>query len=175
MAAPQTRSDALLVVVMGVSGSGKTSVGKALAARLGVAFIEGDSLHPAENIAKMAAGIALTDEDRRPWLDRIGEVIAARRSEGVVVSCSALKRAYRERLRAAVAGLRFVHLSGGRALLGERLAGRKGHFMPPSLLDSQFATLEEPVGEGGTVVVDVAAPLEAVVETAYEALTRAGG
>jgi gluconokinase len=135
-----------IYVVMGVAGSGKSLLGSALARALDVEFVEGDEYHPPENIARMAAGIPLTDEDRAGWLralaGRIREARAAGR--GLVVTCSALKRSYRDVLRAAASDVRFVFLRADRALLMKRLAGRRGHFMPPSLLDSQLATLEEP-------------------------------
>lgn len=131
------------VVVMGVSGTGKSTVGALLADRLGVPYAEADAFHSAENIAKMASGTPLDDADRAPWLDAIGAWAADRsRRGGGVVSCSALKRAYRDRLRAAAPGLWFLHLTGDRALIAARLSGRQGHFMPSALLDSQLATLE---------------------------------
>jgi gluconokinase len=135
-----------LYVVMGVSGSGKTVIGAALARSLGVEFVEGDDFHPEENVKRMASGFALTDEDRAPWLRSIAARLRAARDagKGLVVSCSALKRSYRDLLRADAGDLRFIFLRGGRALIAERLATRSGHFMPPSLLDSQFAALEEP-------------------------------
>lgn len=135
------------VVVMGVSGCGKSLIGSSLAGELDLPFLEGDALHPPANVGKMAAGIALTDEDRWPWLDRIGAEIAASPA-GIVVSCSALRRVYRDRLRRASAGpLAFVFLDGLRATLEARVSSRPAHFMPASLLDSQLATLESPVGE----------------------------
>ena len=134
------------VVVMGVSGCGKSTVGAALAAALGWRYLEGDQLHPPANVARMAAGIALTDEDREGWLERIGIklVQAAALRQGLVASCSALKRSYRDLLRAAEPGVRFVHLQGSPELLAERMAARTGHYMPASLLQSQLATLEPP-------------------------------
>ena len=126
---------------MGVSGSGKTSVGIALAAALGVPFRDADDLHPAANVAKMAAGIALTDDDRIPWLALVGAELAAA-SEGLVIACSALRRVYREAILAAAPSTRFVFLDGSRGLLESRMQHRDGHFMPASLLDSQLATLE---------------------------------
>ncbi|MCT8999371.1 gluconokinase [Chelativorans intermedius] len=167
----------LLVVVMGVSGCGKTSVGARLAARLRLPFIEGDSLHPAANIEKMAAGIPLQDEDRWPWLARIGAAISAAAAEGqgLVIACSALKRAYRDRLNAAAGGrLFFVFLYGGRALLRERMRARTGHFMPAALLDSQLATLEDPRGEAHVVAVDIAMTVEEIVAAALKELERSG-
>lgn len=132
----------MMVLVMGVSGSGKSSVGLALAERLGMPFLEGDALHPAANVAKMAAGVPLDDADRAPWLDAIAGWMAAR-TDGVV-ACSALKRAYRDRLRAAAPALRIVALLPPGRVLAERLGHRRGHFMPGSLLASQLATLEVP-------------------------------
>lgn len=146
-----------VLVVMGVSASGKTAVAEALAARLGWRFLEGDSVHPPANVAKMHAGTPLTDADRRPWLDAIARWIGERldAGEGGIVTCSALKRAYRERLAAGRAGVRFVYLHGDRALLASRIAARKGHFMPASLLDSQLATLEPPGADENAISVDV--------------------
>ncbi len=150
------------VVVMGVSGSGKTSVGAALADRLQLPFVEGDSLHPQSNVARMSAGIPLTDADRWPWLDRIGERLA-QAPGGVVISCSALKKAYRVRLRAAAAPLYFIFLDGAFDVLSTRMASRKGHFMPASLLESQLTTLEMPVGEPLVHRIDAALPVERIV------------
>jgi gluconokinase len=161
------------MVVMGVSGCGKTSVGEAIARHLGAAFIEGDSLHPQANIAKMSAGIPLTDADRFPWLDRIGAEIAraAGGGERIVLSCSALKKIYRDRLRAFAEGrLIFVFLDGSEDLLAARMRGRTGHFMPPSLLASQLATLEDPTGEDGVLRVDIGGTTADVIEIALERL-----
>lgn len=166
-------SAAQAVIVMGVSGCGKSSVGEALASRLGLPFIEGDALHPESNVAKMAAGTPLTDEDRWPWLTVIGERMAdaLSRGEGIVVSCSALKKIYREHLRAATGGhLSFVYLDGSRELLGRRMGARTGHFMPLGLLDSQLATLEVPTGEPGVVTVSIDQPVEGIVDDALQGL-----
>jgi gluconokinase len=135
-----------LFVVMGVSGSGKTVIGSALARSLGVEFVEGDDFHPEANVKRMASGIALTDEDRAPWLRSIAARLRAAKDAGtgLVVSCSALKRSYRDLLRAEAGELHLIFLNGGRALIAERVANRTGHFMPQSLLDSQFAALEAP-------------------------------
>jgi carbohydrate kinase (thermoresistant glucokinase family) len=149
-----------LLVVMGVSGSGKTTVGIALAAELGVPFIDADDLHPAANVDKMAHGIPLIDDDRWPWLRLVGEALAGAESTGLVVACSALKRVYREAILAASPGSRFVSLDASRQLLESRVANRPGHFMPASLLDSQLATLEPlALDEPG---ITVAADLRAV-------------
>lgn len=147
-------------VVMGVSGCGKSSVGAALAAALGVRFLEGDHYHPPANVARMRAGVALTDEDRAAWLDRLAAEIgaAAAAGAGLVLSCSALKRRYRDRLRAADPALRFAHVHGERALLAQRMQERSGHFMPLSLLDSQLATLEPLQGDEAGIVLDARRP-----------------
>lgn len=130
------------VVVMGVSGSGKSTVGEQVAELLGVPFVDGDALHPAANVAKMASGIPLTDDDRIPWLRAVGRALAETSPEGAVVACSALKRSYRDLIRSEAPDALFAELDGDRALLAARMAARPGHFMPVSLLDSQLATLE---------------------------------
>lgn len=161
------------IIVMGVSGCGKSSVGALLAERLGLPFVEGDSLHPAANVEKMGKGIPLTDEDRWPWLETIGSLMAETlaKGEGIVVSCSALKKVYRERLRQATGGeLSFVYLSGSYELLKERMGARTGHFMPLSLLDSQLATLEVPTGEPGVVTVDIGQTVAGIVDDAMRGL-----
>ncbi|WP_413756456.1 gluconokinase [Streptomyces sp. MMBL 11-3] len=163
-----------VVVVMGVAGTGKTTIGPLLAGRLGVPYAEADDFHPPANIAKMTAGTPLTDEDRRPWLDAIGDWAQGRAGLGGVVSCSALKRAYRDRIRSAAPDVVFVHLTGDRALIGERMAQRKGHFMPTALLDSQFATLQ-PLQEDETgVAVDVGGTPYEITERAVTALHGLG-
>lgn len=131
---------------MGVAGAGKSRIGAALARALGVPFVEGDAFHPPENVAQMSAGIPLTDDDRRPWLRAIAARLreAATSGTGLVVSCSALTRSYRDLLRAGAPQLQLVHLTGDRATLAQRLSARQGHFMPPALLESQLATLEDP-------------------------------
>ena len=151
----------MIIVVMGVSGSGKTTVGRLLAQRLDAAFIEGDDLHPPENVAKMGSGTPLDDADRWGWLDTIGTRARVAHGTGrpVVVTCSALKRVYRERLFAAMgAPPRFVFLKGGFDLLIERMNARPDHFMPPGLLRSQLATLEEPDDDEDAITMDVALP-----------------
>jgi gluconokinase len=147
------------IVVMGVSGSGKSTVGAALAERLGVPFVDGDDLHPATNVAKMAAGIPLDDDDREPWLDAVGERMRSA-APGVVVACSALRRSYRDRIRAAVADARFVYLEVPPSVLEQRLHHRPGHFMPASLLASQLATLESPGLDEHAIVIDATEGVE---------------
>ena len=134
------------ILVMGVSGSGKTTVGKAVAASLGSLFLDADDFHPPENLAKMAAGISLTDQDREPWLAEIASKLATLRTEGrsFVLACSALKERYRKVLSQAAPGLVLVWLEGPPELIHERMLSRKHHFMPPALLESQLATLEPP-------------------------------
>jgi carbohydrate kinase (thermoresistant glucokinase family) len=157
---------------MGVSGSGKTTLAEGLAARLDWEMVEGDRLHPPENVAKMRRGEPLDDSDRAPWLDRIGERLKAAKTSGepIVVACSALKRAYRARLLAARPDLVFVYLKAARALLEARVQARHHEYMPASLLDSQLATLEEPGPDEPAIVVDAALSAEAEVEAALEKL-----
>jgi gluconokinase len=163
-----------LIVVMGVAGSGKTTLASNLAERLGVPFVEGDSLHPPVNVRKMASGVPLTDQDRWPWLEAIGERMEAERStgHGVVVACSALKRAYRDCLRGKVHGkIHFVLLDGSRQLISDRMRQRKGHFMPAKLLDSQFATLERPTPDEHAVILDISHKPSDLVEQAVKSIT----
>ncbi|MEU1383277.1 gluconokinase [Streptomyces albidoflavus] len=159
-----------VVVVMGVAGTGKTTIGPLLAERLGVPYAEGDDFHPPANIAKMSAGTPLDDDDRWPWLDAIGAWAHSRTGLGGVVSSSALKRSYRDRLRASGPGVVFVHLTGDRALIEERMAERKGHFMPTALLDSQFATLQPLQADEAGVAVDVSGTPEEIADRARAAL-----
>jgi len=155
-----------ILVIMGVSGSGKSTVAGPLAARLGWTFQEGDALHPPANIAKMKAGTPLTDADRAPWLAAIAAWIDHQAAEGQpgIVTCSALKRAYRDVLAAGREQVLFVYLCGSQALIAARMAARKGHFMPPALLDSQFAALEPPEPDEHAIVIDIDQPVEAQVE-----------
>lgn len=160
------------LVVMGVSGTGKTTVGEALASRLGLTFIEGDSMHPPANIAKMSAGTPLDDEDRRPWLDAIGAWAHDHVGNGGVVSCSALKRSYRDRLRAAEPGVVFLHLTGDRKLIADRMRERKDHFFSGAMLDSQLATLEPLQPDENGVAVDIEPGPETITEHAVAALRQ---
>lgn len=159
-----------VVVVMGVAGTGKTTIGPLLATALGVPYAEGDDFHPPANIAKMSAGTPLDDADRRPWLDAIGAWARSRTGLGGVVSSSALKREYRDRLRAAAPEAVFLHLTGSRELIEQRMAERKGHFMPTALLDSQFATLQPLEDDEVGVAVDVSGTPEEITERAAAAL-----
>jgi gluconokinase len=155
-----------LYVIMGVCASGKSTIGAQLARALDIAFVEGDDLHPPNNVERMTAGIPLTDADRHSWLMAIAARLreASRAGIGLVASCSALKRSYRDLLRSAAdADVRFVYLAGSRALLAERMAQRRGHFMPPSLLDSQLAILEEPSPDEGAWVCDITRAPHAIV------------
>ena len=149
------------IVIMGVAGCGKSSLGAAVAAAEGLPLIEGDDFHSAASRDKMSRGIPLTDEDRAQWLEILGERLAAH-PQGVVLTCSALKRAYRQRLRAAAPGLRFVFLEITRQAAQQRVGGRGSHFFSASLVDSQFATLESPVGEPGVLRVDALEALESL-------------
>lgn len=164
------------IVVMGVSGCGKSTVGALLAERLGWPFEDGDSFHPPANVEKMRAGTPLTDEDRWPWLAAIAARIASARDggQGVVVACSALKRSYRDALRAGHADIRFLHLTGEPALIMARQAARQGHYMPASLVASQFATLEPPDTEADVIDLDVDPEPPAIVQKALAALRRRG-
>jgi carbohydrate kinase (thermoresistant glucokinase family) len=161
-----------VVVVMGVSGSGKSTVGEDLAKRLHAAYQEGDSLHPEANVDKMSHGIPLTDADRRPWLHAIAAVIDGwlERREAGVVTCSALKRAYREILIGPRQGVALVYLQGSHALIGQRMSARHGHFMPTALLDSQFATLEPPGRDESPIIVPVDASPDDIVEAIVQQL-----
>ena len=155
----------MIVVVMGVSGSGKSTIGELLARRLGVQFFDADEFHPAANVAKMAAGTALTDADRRPWLEKLNGKLLE--SQAAVLACSALKESYRQVLAQGLADCRFVHLQGGIELIRARLERRRHRYMPASLLESQFATLEPPARAIG---VDIGQPPERCVEEILAAL-----
>lgn len=153
----------LRIVLMGVAGSGKTTVGEALAVRLGIPYCDGDDLHPAENVAKMSRGEPLTDADRAPWLGLVGR--ALQDEAPLIIGCSALRRSYRDLIREKAGGpVTFVHLAGSRALIEARMAARTGHFMPVALLDSQFATLELPGPEERAITAEISQPLDVLVE-----------
>lgn len=165
---------ATVVVIMGVSGAGKSTIARCLADELGWDFAEGDDLHPTANVAKMAAGSPLTDADRKPWLDQVAHWIDAELEAGRsgVITCSALKRSYRDRLRRP--RVLFVHLSVPRAELERRLRIRAGHFMPASLLDSQLAALQPPAGDESAIVIDATGGPQRAVELIRERLREAG-
>ena len=158
----------MIVLLMGVSGCGKSTIAQCLAAIEGWTVLEGDTFHPPVNVAKMAAGTPLTDEDRRPWLRAIAAALTADGS--TVVACSALKRAYRDILLGVRSDARLVYLKGSKALIAERLRSRKGHFMPPALLDSQFATLEEPGPDENPIVVEIGGTPDEIVDEIREKL-----
>lgn len=155
------------MVVMGVSGCGKSSVGEEIARLTAAQFVDGDDLHPAANKAKMGAGIPLDDDDRWPWLDQVGATLSA--PEGAIVACSALKRVYRDRIRAVAPDTIFVHLAGSRDLLWERMTARKDHFMPASLLDSQLAILEPLGADENGVTLDITEIVPRLAELAVAA------
>jgi gluconokinase len=140
---------------MGVSGSGKSTLGAMLADALSVPFLEGDSFHPPDNVARMAAGVALTDTDREGWLRTLAEQLRRHADSGVVLSCSALKRRYRDTLRSGAPNMALMHLSGPPEVLVQRMAGRSGHYMPPSLLASQLSTLEPPQADENPLTLDI--------------------
>ena len=169
MAASPLFSDA--VVVMGVASCGKTTIGEALAAHFAVPFTEGDRLHSKANVAKMSAGIPLTDEDRWPWLAQVGAALQG--TVGHIVSCSALKQRYRIAIqRAAGRSIKFIHLHGTAEVLQQRIANRKGHFMPPSLLASQLATLEMPIADEAAITIDIDQPTDDIVKAATAYLQK---
>ncbi|MBV9881263.1 MAG: gluconokinase [Gemmatirosa sp.] len=174
-ASPDRAGRPAVVVLMGVAGAGKTTVGQRLAASLGWSFADADAFHPPENVERMRRGAALTDDDRRPWLDALRAHVGAAlaRHEHLVLACSALRRVYREALVPAEAtpdAVRFVHLAVSPAELARRLATRPGHFAPPALLGSQLATLEDPTPDEHVPVVDGELPVDAVVERIRAAL-----
>jgi gluconokinase len=167
--------DGIWLVVMGVSGCGKSTLGEALSKALVLPMIEGDDHHPPENHEKMSKGIALTDVDRAGWLDALGQALAAE-PRGAVLASSALKRAYRDQLRAAVPGLKFVFMEIDREESERRVASRAGaHIFPASLVASQFETLESPVGEDGVITVDATTPVQELVAQVRRALSGARG
>ena len=157
------------IIVMGVSGCGKSTIGDLVARELGVPFLDGDSLHPVENVAKMAAGTPLTDEDRWPWLATVGRELAAAGHGGLVLACSALRRSYRDAIREQAPDTLFLHLNGSKEVLKVRTEGRTGHFMPPALLESQFDALEAPTADENFISLSVSAT---PAEEAQEIITR---
>jgi gluconokinase len=164
------------LIVMGVAGSGKSTVARALADRLGIAMQDGDDLHAPESVAKMRAGIALQDADRWPWLDRVAFELSQAAEPGLVIACSALRRTYRDRIRAQAAPLGFIFLDGSFELIHARIAGRSGHYMKPGLLQSQFDTLERPDASDTDVIrFDVAHPIETLVDQAVIAFAGSRG
>ncbi|MEP6503145.1 MAG: gluconokinase [Betaproteobacteria bacterium] len=173
MTAPSKRLPRpIVLVLMGVSGCGKTTVARILAERLHWAFEEGDALHPRANVDKMAAGHALNDEDRAPWLAKVADWVEQRLDAGEcgVITCSSLKRSYRELIGRRGHGVEFVYLHGSRELIASRLATRHGHFMPSTLLDSQFATLEEPAADEPAIRVEIGAEPEQIADDIAAAL-----
>jgi len=152
------------LVVAGVSGSGKSTVGELVAQQLGVPFIDADDLHPITNVDKMTAGIPLTDDDRWPWLKKVGEAIAAASETGIVVACSALRRSYRDAIREAAPRTEFAMLTGSRQVLASRLGHREGHFMPATLLDSQLAILEPLAADEAGVTVEIEGSPEQIAQ-----------
>ena len=167
-------SHPLLILVMGVSGSGKSTVGQRLADEVDLPFLDADGLHSAANREKMSRGTPLTDDDRAPWLDAVAAKLAqaATTRGGLVLACSALRRPYRDRLRMAAPALRIIHLAGPPDVIRRRLEERSDHFMPATLLDNQLATLEPPLEDELPIVVDISKPVDAVVAEIAEALTR---
>jgi gluconokinase len=165
MAASQSRSEsARILVVMGVAGSGKSTIGEALADALGCAYLDGDAYHPEANIKKMERGEPLNDADRWPWLETFARELAGRQGQ-IVGGCSSLKRAYRNRIRSSAGEpVCFIYLQGSKDLIRWRIEARTGHFMPPSLLDSQFATLEEPAPDENAISVGIELPTSEIVE-----------
>lgn len=163
-----------MLVVMGVSGCGKSTVGQQLATALGLPFLEGDDFHSAANVARMAAGIPLTDADRQGWLETLAARIAEAHGQGLglVLSCSALKRSYRDKLRQGAAALRFVYLHGSPEVLARRMAARTRHYMPSSLLDSQLATLEPPAADEQALAFDLEQPTADIVAAVVSTLNR---
>ncbi|MCQ9162875.1 gluconokinase [Arthrobacter sp. STN4] len=163
------------VIVMGVSGSGKSTIGALVADAMDIPFLDGDSLHPLANIHKMAAGTPLNDEDRLPWLEIVGNELANTKAAGIVIACSALKRSYRDIIRTKAPDTIFLHLDGSLEVLSSRLEGRSGHFMPPALLESQLATLEPLGADERGVVIDIAAGINELLAEAVAGIRRVAG
>jgi len=163
------------VIVMGVSGSGKSTIGALVADAMDIPFLDGDSLHPMANIHKMAAGTPLSDEDRWPWLEIVGNELADTTASGMVIACSALKRSYRDVIRGKAPDTIFLHLHGSLGVLSSRLEGRSGHFMPPALLESQLATLEPLGADERSVVIDISAGINDLLAEAVAGIKRVAG
>lgn len=174
-AAPRSETPATRVVVMGVSGAGKSTIGTLVADAMNFPFVDADSLHPLENIRKMAAGTPLNDDDRWPWLDLVGHELATTRAKGIVVACSALKRRYRDAIRAKAPDTIFLHLDGSLEVLSSRLEGRSGHFMPPNLLASQLDALEPMEADESAVVIDIAASMNEILDRAVAGIRQISG
>lgn len=164
---------AIRVVVMGVSGAGKSTIGALVADAMGFPFLDGDSLHPLANISKMASGTPLDDDDRAPWLEIVGNELATTTASGIVVACSALKRSYRDAIRAQAPDAIFLHLQGTLEVLSSRLEGRSGHFMPPALLASQLAALEPLAADENAVVIDISAGITDLLAAAVAGIKEA--
>ncbi|MGA7204820.1 MAG: gluconokinase [Specibacter sp.] len=162
------------VIVMGVSGAGKSTIGALVADAMDIPFLDGDSLHPMANISKMAAGTPLTDADRWPWLEIVGNELANTTAKGIVIACSALKRSYRDVIRAKAPDTIFLHLDGSLEVLSSRLEGRSGHFMPPALLASQLASLEPLADDEHAVVIDISESITEILSQAVAGITLAG-
>ncbi|WP_416429746.1 gluconokinase [Paenarthrobacter nicotinovorans] len=162
------------IIVMGVSGCGKTTIGDLVARELGVPFLDGDSLHPVDNVDKMASGTPLTDDDRWPWLASVGSELAKAGDEGLVLACSALRRSYRDAIREQAPDTIFLHLHGSKEVLTARTEGRAGHFMPPALLDSQLATLEPLQSDERGVIINIAARVQQVLADSLSGISEIG-
>lgn len=166
------QSQAIRVVVMGVSGAGKSTIGALVADALNFPFLDADSLHPLSNVRKMASGTPLDDEDRWPWLDLVGHELATTRAKGIVIACSALKRGYRDAIRAKAPDTIFLHLDGSLEVLSARIEGRSGHFMPANLLASQLATLEPLAADESAVVIDIAGSMSHILDAAVAGIRQ---
>ena len=175
MSAPTCRPThvALPIVVMGVCGAGKSVIGAQLADVLGLPFLDGDDLHPAANVTKMSQGLSLTDEDRKPWLAAVGSWLTDHRSPGAVTACSALKRSYRDQLRTACPDIVFIHLAGDQHIVIDRVASRPDHFMPPSLVASQYQTLEPLQDDETGITLNFDQPVDDLVFAASQWLAAA--